>query len=162
MKDNTAQDWKKTLSDRLPLLGHRNWIVVVDAAYPDQISSGIETLMCDEPQEEAVKTVIDELNKQSHVRSHIFIDKELSFVSETDASGVTSYRNALNNILPKANVETLLHEDIISMLDEAGKTFKVLLIKTKLTIPYTSVFFRLECGYWSDDAEVRMREAMKK
>jgi hypothetical protein len=29
-----------------------------------------------------------------------------------------------------------------------------------MTIPYTSVFVRLECGYWSADAEKRLREKM--
>ena len=44
---------------------------------------------------------------------------------------------------------------------EAGKTFKVLLIKTTLTKPYTSVFFQLECGYWNAEAEKSLRDAMK-
>ena len=46
-------------------------------------------------------------------------------------------------------------------LDEAGKTFKVLLIKTPLTKPYTSVFFQLECGYWNADSEAELRKAIK-
>jgi len=52
------------------------------------------------------------------------------------------------------------NEEIISKLDEAGKTFHILVLKTTLTIPYTSVFIRLECGYWGADAEKRLREAM--
>jgi hypothetical protein len=32
-----------------------------------------------------------------------------------------------------------------------------LIIKTELTIPYTSVFFELECGYWNAEAEERLR-----
>ena len=36
--------WRATLDERLPLLGHRNWIVVADAAYPWQASAGIETI----------------------------------------------------------------------------------------------------------------------
>jgi len=37
--------WRATLDDRLPLLGHRNWIVVADSAYPWQASAGIETIV---------------------------------------------------------------------------------------------------------------------
>jgi len=33
-----------------------------------------------------------------------------------------------------------------------------LLLKTKLTLPYTSVFFRLDCGYWTDEAETQLRK----
>src|ERR1039458_10655620 len=29
----------------------------------------------------------------------------------------------------------------------------MLLIKTDMTIPYTSVFFELDCGYWNAEAE---------
>jgi hypothetical protein len=57
-------------------------------------------------------------------------------------------------------VQVLPHEQIIGKPDEAGKTFKVLLIKTPLTKPYTSVFFQLECGYWNAKAESELREAM--
>lgn len=153
-----AQTWKQTLSERLPYLGHRNWIVVVDAAYPAQTSAGIETILCDEPQEKVVKAVIDELAKTKHVRPVIFLDNELQYVSENYASGITDYRNALNVVLSKNKTEVMPHEKIISMLDEAGKTFKIILLKTKLTLPYTSVFFRLDCDYWSDEAEKQLRK----
>jgi hypothetical protein len=36
--------WQTKLQQELPLLGHRNWIVVVDSAYPWQTSPGIETV----------------------------------------------------------------------------------------------------------------------
>src|SRR5919202_365318 len=29
-------DWKQELAERIPLYGHRNWIVVADSAYPAQ------------------------------------------------------------------------------------------------------------------------------
>lgn len=157
----SAQKWKQTLSERLPYLGHRNWIVVVDAAYPAQTSQGIETILCDESQEQVVKVVLDELSKTKHVRPAVFLDKELQYVSEVNAPGISSYRDAITAILLKYKPETLPHEKIISMLDEAGKTFNIILLKTKLTLPYTSVFFRLDCGYWTDAAEIQLREDMK-
>ena len=63
--------------------------------------------------------------------------------------------------LPDELQKILAAEQIIAKLDEAGKTFKVLLIKTPLTKPYTSVFFQLECGYWNADSEKQLRDAMK-
>jgi len=51
----------------------------------------------------------------------------------------------------------MLHEDIIRELDNSAKVFDVLIIKTNLTIPYTSVFFQLDCGYWNADAEQNLR-----
>jgi hypothetical protein len=73
---------------------------------------------------------------------------------------VTAYREALATLLGKSGSQSLPHEQIISKLDEAGKTFHILVLKTRLTIPYTSVFLRLDCGYWDDDAEKRLREKM--
>ena len=40
------------------------------------------------------------------------------------------------------------------------KNFNILVLKTNMTIPYASVFIRLDCKYWSADAETRMRAKM--
>ena len=45
-------------------------------------------------------------------------------------------------------------------IDEAGKTFRILFIKTTVKIPYTSVYMRLDCGYMSDEVERKIRTAM--
>ena len=36
--------------------------------------------------------------------------------------------------------------------------FNVLLLKTDLVIPYTSVFLQLDCGYWNAEKEARLRD----
>jgi len=155
-----GQEWKKVLADRLPLYGHRNWIAIVDAAYPAQTSQGIETILCGSSQLDVVKAVTDALRKAKHVRPTIYLDKELEAVSETDAPGIGDYKKRLGVLLESFKKNSLLHEEIIAKLDEAGNKFKILLFKTNLTLPYTSVFFELQCGYWDDDAEARLRERM--
>jgi hypothetical protein len=158
-----AGDWQARVQQELPLLGHRNWIAIVDSAYPLQTSAGVETVETNSDQLDVVAQVLDALSKVRHVRPVIFTDAELKFVPEADAKGVTAYRDALAKLLGRAsqgNVQSLPHEQIISKLDDAGKTFHVLVLKTTLTIPYTSVFMRLDCGYWSDDEEKKLREAM--
>jgi hypothetical protein len=158
--NHTDNDWRVRLQQELPLLGHRNWIAVVDSAYPLQTSAGIETVETNADQLDVVKTVLDQLAKAKHVRPVIFTDAELKAVPESDAAGVTAYREALTNLVGKTEAQSLPHEEIISRLDEAGKTFHILALKTSVTIPYTSVFIRLECAYWKPDAEKRLREAM--
>jgi|SRR5579862_1992832 len=158
--DRPATDWRARLQQELPLLGHRNWIAVVDSAYPLQTSSGIETINTDSDHLEVVKTVLDQLAKAKNVRPFIFTDAELKAVPEADAAGVIAYRESLARLVGKTDVQSLPHEEIISKLDEAGKTFHILVLKTNLTIPYTSVFIRLECAYWKPDAENRLRKAM--
>jgi len=156
-----ADHWQETLRKELPLLGHRNWIVVADSAYPLQTAPGIETIYVNAGQLEVVKGVLVELAKTKHVKPTIYTDAEMKFVAETNAPGITAYRDALDKVLANQPVQVLPHEQIIGKLDEAGKTFKVLLLKTPLTKPYTSVFFQLECGYWNADSERQLRDAMK-
>lgn len=153
-------DWKAQLHKQLPLMGHRNWICIVDSAYPLQSGQGIETIWTDGDQLSTVKAVLAELKKWKHVQPLVYLDKELQFVGEKEAPGVTSYRNSLAKILRGSSPTTMLHEDIIKELDEAGKTFHVIILKTKLTVPYTSVFLRLDCGYWGATKEAGLRKKM--
>jgi hypothetical protein len=157
-----SADWRARLEKELPLLGHRNWIAIVDSAYPLQTSAGIETIETNSDHLEVVRTVLDQLGKVRHVRPVLFTDAELRVVSESDAAGVTAYREVLKSTLGARETQSLPHEEIIAKLDEAGKTFHILILKTDLTIPYTSVFMRLDCGYWSAEQEKRLREKMGK
>lgn len=156
-----AADWKAKLRQDLPLLGHRNWIVVADSAYPLQVSPGIETVYIEADALTVVQEVLGELAKAKHVQPVVYTDAELPHVAEKNAPGVTAYREGLKRALAQQSVRVLPHEEIIARLDEAGKTFKVLLLKTPLAIPYTSVFLQLECGYWNAGAEQELRAAMK-
>ena len=156
-----CQDWKAKLSADIAKFGHRNWIVVADSAYPLQISPGIETIVVDADQLTVIGQVIDDLRRAKHVKAIVYTDSELSFIPQQDAKGVGAYREALAKLLSSQGAhQTLPHEEILQKLDQAGKSFKILIIKTPLTIPYTSVFFQLDCGYWSSEAEERLRAAM--
>lgn len=154
--------WQGRLRAALPLLGHRNWIVIADSAYPLQTAPGIETIYVDGDQLEVTRLVLAELAKAKHVRPVIFTDAEMKFVPEKNAPGIAEYRAGLAKVLAGKAAQALPHEQIIGRLDDAGKTFKVLLFKTKLTLPYTSVFLQLDCGYWSAEAEKELRDAMRK
>jgi L-fucose mutarotase/ribose pyranase (RbsD/FucU family) len=157
---SSAPSWQQAVAERIPLYGHRNWIVIADSAYPAQSSPGIETVVSDADHMEVVQAVLRAVAGSKHVRPIIYTDAELKYVSDSDAPGITTYREQLARVLGSRPVSVLPHEQIISKLDDAGKTFRVLIIKTNLTLPYTSVFLQLDCGYWSADAERRLREAM--
>jgi hypothetical protein len=89
------------------------------------------------------------------------MDAELPFISDSDAPGASAYRAQVGELLHDYPVESQQHEKIISSIDEAGQTFHVLVLKTTMTIPYTSVFIRLDCKYWSEDQERNLRLRMK-
>lgn len=153
--------WRSTLHKEIPALGHRNWVVVADSAYPLQISPGIETVQTGATQEEVLKAVLQELSAAKHVSPAVFLDAELPFVPEGKAQGVTAYRNQLKELIGPLKAQSVPHEQLIKTLAEAGGTFHILILKTTLTVPYTSVFFRLDCKYWSDEDERELRRAMQ-
>ena len=153
-------DWEMDLKRTLPLFGHRNWIVVADAAYPAQSKAGIETVVCGAGQTEAVGKVLRAIEACTHVRAKVYVDAELSHVTEKDAPGIGAYRAELEKLLDGAAVKRIPHEEIIYKLDASAAVFNILILKTTLTIPYTSVFFELDCGYWSAEAEARLRASI--
>src|ERR1035441_769348 len=141
-------NWQETLLERLALYGHRNWIAVVDSAYPAQSSPGIETLVTGAAQPDVVRETLKIVAACRHVTPTVYVDRELEFVDENDAPGVSAYRQQLRTLLGGVPWQGAPHDEIVAMLDQAGRAFRVLILKTGMTIPYTSVFLRLECAYW--------------
>ncbi|MGD0858900.1 MAG: RbsD/FucU domain-containing protein [Terracidiphilus sp.] len=158
---SSMPDWERQLRALLPLFGHRNWIVVADSAYPAQSKPGIETIAAGEDQMRVVRKVLDAITACNHIRANVYADKELAFVAENDAPGITEYRRQLDAALYGARVNRIPHEQIIQKLDQSAQVFRILIVKSDMTIPYTSVFFELDCGYWNAEAEERLRQAMR-
>jgi hypothetical protein len=144
----------------MPLLGHRNWILIVDSAYPLETSRGIETVETNTDQLTVVRSVLESVNSSRHVRPIITLDSELAFVPDLDAPGASAYRAQIGKLMQGYDVQSQPHETILKAFDKEGKVFHVLVLKTNMAIPYTSVFIRLDCKYWSADAEKRMRAKM--
>lgn len=157
--DREFESWESHLARMMPLFGHRNWIVVADAAYPTQSNPGIETLFTGCDHAEVLDRVLATIAASSHVRATIYLDAELQLVPEEDAPGVSAVRSEITGHLAAKDTRSLAHEQIITRLDEAGKLFRILIFKSTLRIPYTSVFLELDCGYWGEDAEKRLRNA---
>ena len=102
-KNAAGQDaWQAKVQQELPLLGHRNWIVIVDSAYPWQTSSGIETVETGTDQITVVRDVLGAISRSRQVRPVVFMDAELPFVTERQAPGVTQYRKHIKTVLGKA------------------------------------------------------------
>ncbi len=157
----STPSWQDRVDTVLPEYGHRNWVVVADSAYPLQTASGIETIYVGGDHIEVLEQVLKAVSEQKHVRPVIFTDAELKHVDEKYAPGIGDLRGQLAVALTDRDVQVLPHEDIIAQLDEAGETFQIMIIKTDLTLPWTSVFIRLDCGYWSDEAHQALMKAMQ-
>jgi D-ribose pyranose/furanose isomerase RbsD len=150
-----------TLRERVAAFGHRNWIVVADAAYPLQSRNGVETVVSNADHIDVVKAALTAIQAAKHIRPSIYMNLELDFVAESDAPGISKLRKELKMCFGEAAAHRMLHEEIIAKLDQTGSMFEILVVKSGLTIPYTSVFMELDCGYWNEAAEQRLREMMR-
>lgn len=153
--------WKSELSELLPMLGHRNWIAVVDSAYPLQIGGGIRTLVTYEELLVVAEEVQNLINASRHVRATIRLDDELRSISDEKVPGIDEHRKKLNVLLEKATPVYDSHEDIIYKLHQASMMFACVVLKTKATLPYSSVFFELECKYWDEESERGLVRAVR-
>lgn len=159
---NAQADWQRKVQNEIPLLGHRNWIVVVDSAYPLQNSAGIETVTTGADQLAVLEYVLKAIRDSKHVRPLAHLDKELQFVEEHDAPGVEQYRKDLKVRLANIDTDSVLHDQLIMRLKETSESFHVLVLKTTMTIPYTSVFLQLDCRYWTAEQEKKLRQDMNR
>jgi len=155
-----AMTWEQKLAQELPALGHRNWIVVADSAFPLQISPGIEVVVSGEDHFAVLEKVFKAVDASKHIRPRIYLDKELTYVTEEVAPGIEACRQKLDGMLKGREIVPVLHEELIARLDQVARTFRILMVKTNLTLPYTSVFMELDCGYWKPESEAKMRERM--
>ncbi len=152
--------WEEVLEEDLHLLGHRNWILVVDKAFPEQSSPGMKYIYVEQDLLPTLDHVLGALDLSTHVKPIIYQDKELSFIKEEQAPGINAFRTAAAKSLDGRAVNTLLHDEVFQMLDESSSLFRVLVIKTSCTLPYTSIFLQLDCSYWGSENEKILRDRM--
>ena len=157
---NDSKEWKKEFTEKLSLLGHRNWIIVADKAFPQQTAAGIEYMDTHEKIAPVVEVVLEELKKAGHVAPLIYQDKELQYLTDGESKGIDAFKTGIGKIIGTTPAETILHDSVFTRLDQSSKLFKVLVLKTDELLPYTSVFMQLNCAYWNGDSEKKLREKM--
>ncbi|PSL47825.1 hypothetical protein CLV51_102685 [Chitinophaga niastensis] len=148
--------WQSQLDSLLPLLGHRNWIIVADKAFPLQSATGMVYINTNASLPEVVDYTIKKLGAGTHVSPILYTDKELAYIP-----GAEHYRDTLQSIFKGYNVQSLLHDSVFAKMDKTASLFKVVVLKTNTTIAYSSVFINLDCKYWSAAKEQQLRAAMK-
>jgi D-ribose pyranose/furanose isomerase RbsD len=161
-KPAEEMEWKGELQARLSLFGHRNWILIVDKAFPMQNGSGITVINSNEKLLPVLTYVLSEIESAEHVKPIIYQDKELSFISEAQSKGVGELRESLKKAFGDQKVQQIMHDSVFLKIDEAAKLFNVLVIKTNEIIPYSSVFVELDCAYWNGENEKILRSGMMK
>jgi hypothetical protein len=133
----------------------------VDSAYPLQVSPGVEVIETNADQLAVTTAVIAALDHSIHVKPILYLDAELPYVPQQNYPNLNAYREALKKMLQGRPIQSLPHEKILDKISEAGKDYKILVLKTTMTMPYTSVFLQLDCKYCTDEGEQKIRQAMK-
>ena len=154
-------DWKTQLDDHISEFGHRNWILIVDKAFPAQNTDGVITIDTKENLQDVLTFTLKQIAASTHVKPILYTDKEFAYLNAEQVNAIDEYRHARADILEKYSPRVLLHDSVFVKIDRASKLFKVLVLKTNEVIPYSSVFIELDCKYWSSEKEKALRNAMK-
>lgn len=160
-ENDLTDNWKKQLNLQLQLLGHRNWILVVDKAFPAQNAAGIVTINTGEALLPVLQYTLDQINSSTHVKPLIFTDKELNYITVPQVPEIENFKNKLFEIIPKEQAQTMLHDSVFVKIAKASELFRIVVLKTEQVIPYSSVFLQLDCKYWPTENEKQLRESMR-
>src|ERR1700744_4646941 len=112
--NHASADWQKTFAERLPAFGHRNWIIVADAAFPAYTQNGIETLVADQDLPQVLRYVGRAISSSRHVRAHVLFDQELHFIQEEDYPGVGEVRDEIDRTFGRSTLSSVPHAQVLS------------------------------------------------
>lgn len=156
--------WKDAFNSTLSLFGHRNWIVIADKAYPQQKGEGILTLDSGEDLPEVLDYVLAAVKAAPHVRPKVYTDLELRYMDNSIRPGAEELRERIYQTIGRhvqGQLQCLHHEkELFPKFRSVAENFSILVIKTECTVPYSSVFLELDCGYWSEEQERQLRSKM--
>lgn len=153
-----AVTWQSAVHRQAQQLGYRNWIVIVEASFPAHNRPGVRQVNAPVDIPEAVDYVLNVLEQTEHVRPRVFLTRELRSVENDFAPGIDSFREAVRASLHGHEAIELDQQSLLTLLEDAGSRFDILVIRTPTALPYTSVFLELQPGYWDADSEARLRE----
>ena len=153
--------WKNRFQEILSLFGHRNWIVVADKAYPQQIGEGVITIDTNDELEIVLDYVLNAVTNSTHVKPLVYTDLELKYMDDSLMDGSEKLREAIYRTIHnyvEGDLMCLHHnKELFPKFDAVSKQFSILVLKTNCTIPYSSVFLELDCGYWNESKEKSLR-----
>lgn len=157
-----SKPWTGSLRHELSYLGARNWVVIAEAAYPIQSRRGLRVLQLDADIPEVLDGVERLIEEKHHVKPRVYVSAELESVPYDYAPGVKNYKKTLNEALHGRETVSLDHSMLRRLLGDATKSYRVLVIKTRTAIPYSSVYIELGSGYWDAESEAALRTSMEK
>ncbi len=150
--------WKSAVNRQAAQLGYRNWIVIAEASFPAQNRPGISQVNASVEIPEALDYVLQALEQTENLRPQIYQTRELRSVGNDFAPGIDALRKRMLTSLHAHEVTELEQQSLLTLLEDASRSFDVLVIRTQTALPYSSVFLELKPGYWDATSEALLRE----
>ncbi|RJR08801.1 hypothetical protein C4588_05450 [Candidatus Parcubacteria bacterium] len=155
--------WSKKFNSRLPVMGKDNWIIIGDAAHPSRRAIGIETIATRKSITSVLDYVLSGMDKTGHAGATAWISSELEKIPDRDAIGIAKVhqeiRRQLNNA--KITTKTAIEQEILKMIEAEAGDYNILVLKSDTQLPYTTVYLHLDCRYWDETREKRLRDALR-
>jgi hypothetical protein len=161
MSPGLGNSWQAAVDSQAAQLGYRNWIVIAEASFPAHNRSGVRQVTAPVEVPEAVDYVLQALERTENVRPHVYLTRELRSVENDFAPGIDTLRGKLRESLHGHEATELDQQSLLTLLEDANRSFDVLVIRTQTALPYSSVFLELKPGYWDADSEMRLRERIE-
>ncbi len=150
--------WRGAVDRQAAQLGYRNWIVIAEASFPAQNRPGIRQIVAPVAVPDALDYVLRALEKTEDLRPRIYLTRELRSVENDFAPGIDELRRRIKISLHGHEPTELDQQSLLTLLEDANRSFDVLVIRTQSALPYSSVFLELQPGYWDEASESRLRD----
>lgn len=155
-------NWQTAVDNQAAQLGYRNWIVIAEASFPAHNRPGMRQVTAPVEVPEAVDYVIHSLEQTESVRPRVYLTRELRSVENDYAPGIDALREKLKDSLHGHETTELEQQSLLTLLQDANRSFDVLVIRTQTALPYSSVFMELQPGYWDSTSESMLRERIER
>lgn len=152
------KNWQGAVDRQAGQLGYRNWIVISEASFPAHSRQGVRQVNSPESVPATLDYVLKALERTENVRPQIYVTRELRSVENDFAPGMDDFRKKLEASLHGHETTELDQQSLLTLMEDASRSFDVLVIRTPTALPYSSVFLELQPGYWDVDSETRLRE----
>lgn len=153
--------WMEAIDTEIQTLGSFNWIVIADSTFPALATKDAHILVAPARIPFVLDTTIQSIESSGHVKPRIYATRESLELSERYAPGVKQYREAVKSALAGRKIIHLPSRSIDRLLVDAGSQYRILIIKTESTLPYSSIYLELESGYWDSQSETALRKHME-
>jgi hypothetical protein len=150
--------WRGAVDRQAAQLGYRNWIVIAESSFPAQNRPGIRQVTAPVEIPEALDYVLHALEQTEDLRPHVYVTRELRAVENDYAPGIDELRKNIQVSLHGRETTELDQQSLLTLLEDATRSFDVLVIRTQSALPYSSVFLELQPGYWDEASESRLRD----